>query len=153
MLNHDQLQIAVAAARQHFSRLKKKYPELKGYLVLSLPDGQASIDSSALQILCEFPAMVVDDAARTSALKTLSCLSNPAAHPETYRVLKKQLDQFASQLKYHEDCRIEIRFHDLNHDLIWKLQADDLIDRNLTPRTKASIRIVLGTLAHFESTK
>jgi hypothetical protein len=36
--------------------------------------------------------------------------------------------------------------------LVWKLQADELVDRNLTPQTKASIRIVLGTLAHFERT-
>ena len=30
-----------------------------------------------------------------------------------------------------------------------QLQADELVDRELTPQTPASIRIVLGTLAAF----
>lgn len=153
MLNHDRLQMAVAAAKQQFSRIKKKYPELKGYLILSLPDGQAGIDSSALQILSEFPAMVVNDDVKANALKARSRLSNATADQEANGLLKKQLDQLASQLNYREECRIEIRFNDLNYDLIVKLQTDELIDRSLTPRTKASIRIVLGTLAHFASIK
>ena len=41
---------------------------------------------------------------------------------------------------------------DLKFDLVWKLQVDDLVDRDLTPQTKASICIVLGTLAQFERT-
>jgi hypothetical protein len=44
---------------------------------------------------------------------------------------------------------VEIRFNDLTYDLVWKLQKDDLVDRDLTPQTKASICIVLGTLAQF----
>jgi len=35
----------------------------------------------------------------------------------------------------------------LEYDLIWKLQTDELVDRELTPQTKASIRIVLGTVS------
>ncbi|NLX23330.1 MAG: hypothetical protein GXY55_16890 [Phycisphaerae bacterium] len=35
----------------------------------------------------------------------------------------------------------------MDYELIWKLQTDELVDRNLTPQTKASIRIVLGTVA------
>jgi hypothetical protein len=62
------------------------------------------------------------------------------------------LDQLAPQLKYYGECQVEIRFNRLNYELIWKLQVDDLVCRNLTPQTKASIRIVLGTLAQFERT-
>jgi len=54
------------------------------------------------------------------------------------------LNQLVHKLKYDEKCQIEIRFLDLKYDLVWKLQADDLIDRNLTPQTKASIRICSG---------
>ena len=32
-------------------------------------------------------------------------------------------------------------------------QLQVAVDRNLTPQTKASIRIVLGTLAQFERTR
>jgi len=156
MLNLDQLQVAVAAARRQFGLIRKKYPELKAFLVLSLPGGQTGIDSSPTQILKEFPAMVVDDSNKTTALDFQSSLEmlewKDKKSPEIER-LKKQLDQLAHQLNYDEKCQVEIRFNDLKYDLIWKLQADDLVDLNLTPQSKASIRIVLGTLAQFERTR
>ena len=120
MLNFDQLQVAVAAAKRQFELIRKKYPNLKAYLVMSLPSGQTGIDSSPTQILSEFPAMVIED-------------GSPGP-------------------KYDEKTQVEIRFNDLKFDLVWKLQVDDLIDRNLTPQTKASIQIVLGTLAQFAGT-
>jgi len=162
MLNLDQLQVAVAAAKRQFCLLQKKHPDLKAklwngdsvsYLVLSLPGGQTGIDSSPKQILREFPAMVVDDDAKTSALSIMSRLKilewKAIAGPETER-LKEQLDRLAPQLKYDEKCQVEIRFNDLTYDLVWRLQSDDLVDRDLTLQTKASICIVLGTLAQFE---
>jgi uncharacterized protein YkuJ len=161
MLSFEHLQIAVAAASQRFDLLQTKYPVLKAkllngqpvsYLVLSLPGGQTGINSSPAQILREFPAMVVDDDVKTSILNLMSRLkkleSDDAAGPETARV-KEQLGQAVRQLKFHEECQVEIRFHDLKFDLVWKLQKDDLIDHDLTPQTTASIRIVLGTLAQF----
>jgi hypothetical protein len=164
MLNLDHLQVAVAAANRQFDLIGKKHPDLKAklwngkaasVLVLSLPGGQTGIDSPPIQILNEFPAMVVDDSARTSALNLLSRFKllepEAATGPETER-LRQQLDQLAPQLKYYGECQVEIRFNRLNYELIWKLQVDDLVCRNLTPQTKASIRIVLGTLAQFKST-
>jgi hypothetical protein len=156
MLSIDQLQIAVAAAKRRFDLIRKKYPGLKAYLVMSLPSGQTGIDSSPTQILSEFPAMVVDDNDKTSALDILSRIEKlewqAATGPETERV-REQLDRLAFQLKYDENCQVEIRFNDLKFDLVWKLQVDDLVDRDLTPQTKASICIVLGTLAQFERTR
>jgi hypothetical protein len=162
MLSHDQLQVAVAAARRQFDLLRKKHPDLKAkllngkpaaFLVMSLPGGQTGIDSPPTHILSEFPAMVVDDDNKSSALALLSRLtlleSGAATGPEAER-LKLQLDKLAPRLKYDGKCQVEIRFNRLNYDLIWKLQADDLVDRSLTPQAKASICIVLGTLAQFE---
>jgi hypothetical protein len=164
MLNLDQLRVAVAAAKRQFALLGKKHPDLQAklwngqpasVLVISLPGGQTGIESSPTDILSKFPAMVVDDSTKTGALSLLSRLKilerQATPGPEAER-LRKQLDQLASQLKYDGKCQVEIRFNRLNYDLIWKLQVDDLVDRNLTPQTKASIRIVLGTLAQFERT-
>ena len=164
MLNLDQLQVAVAAAKRRYDQLRKKYPDLAArfphgkpvaVLVMSSQDGQTGIDSPPTHILSEFPAMVVDDSTKTSALDLQSRLklleSEATTGPETER-LRQQLDQLAPQLKYDEKCQVEIRFNRLNYDLIWKLQVDDLVCRNLTPQTKASIRIVLGTLAQFAGT-
>ena len=154
MLSHDQLQVAVAAGKRQFDRIRQKYPDLKAYLVLSLPGGQTEIDSSPKQILSKFPAMVVDDSAKTNALDIISRLKTlewqAKVGPETEQLIN-QLDQITTRLKYDEKCQVEIRFKDLNYDLIWKLQMDDLVDRNLTPQSKASIRIVLGMLSRFVS--
>ncbi len=151
MLNLDQLQSAVAAAKRRFALIRKKYPDLKAYLVLSLPVGQTGIDSSPTQILDEFPAMVIDDGAKAALLNLRSLQSEAKTNPEAERRMREQMDQLASQLTYDEKCQVEIRFNDLNYDLVWKLQADDdLVDRSLTPQTRASIRIVLGTLAYFD---
>jgi hypothetical protein len=165
MLNLDQLQVAVDAAKRRFDLICQKHPGLKArlmsgdsvsYLVLSLPGGQTGINSSPRQILREFPAMVFDDEAKASGLKLLSRLQildwKGIKGPETEPV-GKQLDELAPLLKYHEHCQVEIRFNDLTYDLVWKLQGDELVDRELTPQTKASIRIVLGTLDHFAGTR
>jgi len=149
MISSAQLKAAVAAAKGQFGLLRKKYPIINGYLVLSLPSGQTGLDSSPAQILKEFPAVVVDDAAKTSALNLQSSLTDENTSSEVERRSKEKLDQVATLLNFDEKCQVEIRFNDLNYDLIWKLQLDELVDRNLTPQTKASIRIVLGTLAHF----
>ncbi|MCX6901630.1 MAG: hypothetical protein NT105_23365 [Verrucomicrobia bacterium] len=152
MLNLSQLRVAVAAGKQRFDLIRKKHPDLKAYLVLSLPGGQVDIDSSPREILAELSRMVVDDAAKAGALELMSRLERlewqAKAEPEKER-LAKQLDQLALRLRYDAKCQVEIRFKDLNYELIWKLQQDDLVDRNLTPQTKASIRIVLGTISRF----
>ena len=97
--------------------------------------------------------MIIEDSGKTSALKLFSRLKtlecDPTAGAETDRV-KQQLQQLAPQFQYDERCQVELRFNDLNYALIWKLQADGLVDRGLTPQTGASIRIVLGTLGQFE---
>jgi hypothetical protein len=155
MLNFDQLQGAVAAAQRRFDLIRRKYPGLKACLVLSLPGGQTGIDSSPAQILSDLPAMVVDDDAKVRALDFQAQIEKlelqAATDLETER-LKQQLDRLSSQLKYDEKCQVEIRFKDLKFDLVWKLQVDDLVARDLTPQTRASIQIVLGTLAQFERT-
>lgn len=149
MLDLVQLQAGVAAARRQFDLIRKKYPELKASLVLSLSGGQVEIDSSPTVILHKFPAMVIEDSTKTSALNLLERLETAATIPSETARLKQQLEQLGSQLQYDEQCQIEIRFQDLKYELVWKLQAEDLVDRSLTPQTKASICIVLGTLAQF----
>ncbi len=149
MLNFDQLQDAIAAAKRRFAMVRQKYPHLKASLDLSLPAGQTGINSGPLQILNEFPATVIDDSAKAALLSLLSRQPEDKTSANPSRQTREQMDHLASQLKYDGKCQVELRFHELNYDLVWQLQADDLVDRNLTPQTRASIRIVLGTLAHF----
>jgi hypothetical protein len=160
MLNQAQFQTAIAAAKQRFGLLTRKYPELlqperpglNPYLVLTLDGKQTGIGSAPDHILKECSAMVVDDVARASALRLLSRLKGAAATDSEKRDLRREFEELAAQFKYDETCQVELRFKEVNYGLIWKLQADELVDRNLTPQTKASIRIVLGTLAQFAET-
>ena len=148
MLNYDQLQVAIAAAKQQFDLLQKKHPNLKAYLVLSSPGGQIDLESPPKQILSEFPAMVVNDTAKTKALKLMAQVKAAQTDSEKER-LEKQLDQLAVELKYDGNCQVEVRFKNLNYDQVGTLQVDDLVDRNLTRQSKSSIRIVLSTLSRF----
>ena len=153
MLNYDELQMAIGAAKRHFHLLQQKYPKLKAYLVISLPGGQIDIDDGLIKMLENFPAMVVDGPQKAKAIDLFSLLPGKEKDPAGRRHLEQQLHELAGQLHYDEACQVEIRFHDLVFDLVWKLQVDELVDRGATPQTKAAIQIVLGTLAKFKGDK
>ena len=141
-----------------------KYPDLnpkmdvplKAYLIMAVPGEQVWINAYPKDILTEIPAMLIDSNIKTKTLallarsKRLKLLDK--ADPGSEQLVK-EVNQLALQLQYDKTCQIEIRFKDLNYGLIWKLQVDDLIDRDLTPQGKASIRIILGTLGRFNSGK
>lgn len=150
MLDYEQLKAAIGAAQRRFAMIRKRYPELKAHLVLSSPKGQTKIDSSPTQILTDFPAMVVADGIKARVLDLLNSVASMNVDDPERKRPQKQADTLAVQLKFDETCQVEIRFGDLNYELVWKLQADELVDWNLTPKTKASIRIVLGTLDRFQ---
>jgi len=147
ILDSDQFQTAVTAARERFSQLREKHPTLKGYLVLSIPGKQTGIGSSPAEILANLPVLLVDDAAREAFA---ACLRQPPpkdASESQKQQAKERIDELARNLNHDGSVRVEIRFDHLDYALIAQLHADDLVDRSLTPQTPASIRIVLGTLA------
>lgn len=158
-LSFQELQTAVAAAKQQFELVRQKYPALQAYLVLSLPGGQTGIGSSPKEILNEFSGMVIDSPPKRRATQIQSRLDvlewKLAQTPKSGPLLAEKmnlteaLDQLLPHLRYDGNCRVELRFRQLDYDLIWQLQAEALVDRDLTPQMKASIRIVLGTLAQF----
>ena len=161
MLNLEQLQGAVAAAKQQLSLILKKYPNLIPkkvhipqipYLVIALPGEQIWIDCSPRDILNKIPAMVIDSSAKTKGLALLTrikILERQAKADADVKQLMNEFEQLVAQLQYDGKYQVEIRFKYLAYEQIWELQVDDLIDRNLTPQGKANIRIVLGTLARF----
>lgn len=150
-LDHPQLQAAVAAAKDRFGRIRAKYPQLKGYLVLSIPGKQTGISSSAREILNDLPALVVDDAAKARILHHLKTPPPKDAGEAAKKQWDEQFEELVRELSYDGGVRVELRFNSLDYDLIHQLQSDGLVDRDLTPQTRASIRIVLGTLSSFLS--
>ena len=148
-LDHDQFQAAVKAARERFSQLRQKHPTLKGYLVLAIPGKQTGIGSSAKEILGDLPALIVEDAAKAAFQQHLKSPPPKDAAEKTKKEWDERYEEHVAELKYNGGVCVELRFDNLDYALIAILQTDELVDRELTPQTRASIRIVLGTLAAF----
>ena len=161
MLNYEQLQVAVVAAKQQLSLILKKYPDLipkkvdipqVPYLVIALPGEQVWIDCTPKDILKDIPAMVINSSAKTRGLELLSRIKKMERQDKDeseVNQLTNEFEQLVTQLQYDGKYQVEIRFKYLAYEQIWELQVDDLVDRDLTPQGKANIRIVLGTLARF----
>ena len=154
-INLSEFQEALAAANRQFAEIRKKYPTLRAYLVLSSRGGQTKLDNELADSIREFPSLLLDNPAKTKTLELIKKL-NPkeSTKPEQIQ-LKAELKEMAKDLEFDGSVQVEVRFHDLDYDLIWKLRSEDLVDRELTPQTRASINIVLGTLSQIrpQSTK
>lgn len=149
----EQFQTAVAAAYRQFSLIRKKYPDLKAYLVVGIPGEQTKLDGAPKDMLDDFHGVMYDDAAKAEMIIFLKVPLKKGATKEETKKWWKRFSELAVQVKYNGKCRVEIRFHQLNYEQVWKLQVDELVDRSMTPQTKASIRIVLGTISDFANTK
>lgn len=148
-LTPDQLKAAVDAAAAHFSLIRKKYPNLDAYVVFSIPGAQTGIRSSPREIAKELPAMIVDGSAKSEFKVFLKQPEPKDATEKQKKAIKEEYDRLSSELSYHSAAFIELRFGHLDYDLIDQLRTDDLVNRKLTPQTRASIRIVLGTAEDF----
>ena len=148
-LNLSQFQEALAAASRHFAMIRKKYPGLRAYLVLSLRGGQTKLDSDLADSIHEFPALLLDGTAKTKALDLIKKQKSKESAKSELIQIKDELKETAKDLEFDGCVQTELRLHNLNYELIWKLQSDALVDRELTPQTRASINNVLGTISSF----
>ncbi len=148
-LTPEQFRSAVSAANQQFNLIRKKYPDLKAYLVVGLSGEQAKLDEPPLNMFKDFQGVVFNDAAKSEMIKFLKMPVNKEATKEEIKKREMRFLELAEQVKYNGNCRVEIRFHQLDYECVWKLQVDELVNRAMTPQTRASIRIVLGTVSDF----
>ena len=152
---------ALAAGKLRIKLIKDRHPELKGYLALGSQNEQTEADNDLPRMIEEFPDLFHDSVIKTRA-KNHVCnlriaeksyenakLGQRSKISEVIKVLKEGIQDISRNLVVNGNCRIEIRFRHLDYALIWKLQSDEGVDRDLTPQTRASIRIVLGTLSRF----
>ena len=151
-LDLSQFQEALAAANRHFAKIRKKYPTLRAYLVLSLRNGQTKLDGKLADSIREFPSLLLDSTAKTKILELIKKLKPKEATKPKQIQLKAELKDLAKDLEFDGSVQVELRFHDLDYDLVWKLQSDELVDRELTPQSRASIRIVLSTISSIGDT-
>jgi glutamyl/glutaminyl-tRNA synthetase len=163
-LNKDDLKTVIENANNIFEEITNKYNLTKKkdydeYLMFSSPYGQCEITSSMRTIAEEFPEMVHDSIHKKEAcelVQDIRKLREEIARTFVRKAkddLKKKMDdyekrlaQIAENFEVMEDTFVEIRFNALNYNIIDELRKDPIISLKHTPQTKASIRIVLGTL-------
>lgn len=149
MIGQTEIELAAARAQDVLKRLREEHPKLKAYLVFAHRTQQTDLTTNPHEILVQCGDMVVANAAKQQALNLISekkRLEASGASAGAIHRLSTDLTDRLKTLHFAPDAQIEIRFHELSYELIWALQAHHLVDRTLTPQTKASIRIVLGTL-------
>jgi len=162
-VNTTELKIVINNATALFAGLKERYPKLAGYLVYSSPHGQCNLTTDLFEILKAFPAMIVDSRQKEKTVTLVQSIvslekekkDNVNAKEtvaEKIKQLKNDLSQMIDELVLRDDTFVEIRFDEkkVNLPLIYELQKDELVSRMHTPQTKASIRIVLGTLRDLQ---
>ena len=152
MIGIDDLEAAVAASQGILAKLQSEYPDLRAYLVLAHRSQQTDLAPNPIQVLENADQMVVDNAAKRETLRLLAelkTLESTSANQKETQQLSKALAARERELKIVPEVQVEIRFHVLRYALVWALQESQWIDRKLTPQTKGSIRIVLGTIDHL----
>lgn len=149
MVGLECLEAAVSASKGILAKLQSEYPALRAYLVLAHGSQQTELTTNPIAILESCDQMVVDDAAKREALRLLAeikRLEAKGANQKGIQELTNKLTTRGRELRYNPEVQVEIRFHVLRYALVWALQANPLVDQRLTPQTKASIRIVIGTV-------
>lgn len=163
-MNTTELKIAADKANTLFTRIKEKYPKLAGHLVYSSPQGQCNLTTNMPDILKAFPAMIVDSRQKEKALGVVQSIvslekekkndsgASKGNLAEKIKQLKSELSPLIGPLDLRDDTFVEIRFDEkkVNLPLIYELQKDELVSQAHTPQSKASVRIVLGTLRDLQ---
>ena len=156
-MNLSELATAVERSTSLFKKLKEKYKTLSGYLVFSSSDGQCELTTNLADILNSFPQMITDGKQKDKGLQLLQRINvieaenkKNSGNPKSTEKLRQQLDEIVNNLEVDEDTFVEIRFKGTDYDMISELQKDELVSQEHTPQTKASIRIVLGTIKNLQ---
>jgi hypothetical protein len=72
---------------------------------------------------------------------------------EVVNALRERMCFLLDVAQVIETTQIQLRFGELDYDLIARLQKDPLVDRALTTQSRASIAISLGTLSQLQRWK
>lgn len=153
----DALAAAKRKAGQLAGDLRKDYPILKPYLVLTMKGAYVEADSSVSTMLEKAPGLFDDNAFKTAALAHLQKeppleLQEKGNEKKLERwkdTADRKFREIALGLRLLPDALFEIRFGHLDYGEIQRMQKDERVDAVRTPQTSASIRIVIGSVVDF----
>lgn len=146
----------IASAKAILKKLKSKYQTLDAYIVIGSQYGQSEPVADAIRLFENIPSAFVNSQERKEALILFDVYQelNRRNRDLKNSFLKKlidhcrqRLDSLLANIEIDESTQLQLRFGQLDYDLIRELQTDSLVDQALTPKSGASIKIVLGTLA------
>ena len=152
----SELSIPFANAQNIFQRLKSKYPILDAHIVVSTQYGQTEPTPDGFRFLEHIPSSFVDSLERKEALilfdtfKDLNRRNRDLKNPVIKNLseqCRNRLSVLLMTMEIMESTQLQLRFGELDYDLIALLQKDPLVDQSLTPQSRGSIKIVLGTLS------
>ncbi len=127
------------------AQIRCKYPTLKPKAVICAASAQCDLDAGPETILKACPALLLDNPAKHELRNLPDLPKDPP--PEARTAREKQVTELSAKLLYSADCLVELRFGHLDYPRIWELQNDALVDRERTPVSRASIRVVVATLS------
>lgn len=158
----SELNIPFANAQQILKRLKSKYPTLDAYLVVGTQYGQTELVSDGMKFLENIPSSFVDSKERKEALilfdifKELDRRNRDLKNSYIKSMIEQcrvRLTALLQTMEIMESVQLQLRFGQLDYELISQLKCDPLIDQALTPQTGASIKICLGSLQRLRTWK
>ena len=172
LMNVEQLRLVVDEAGTITEEIGNNYPKLTCYPVFSYLAGQCDLTSDVRGILRKFPDMLHDSEEKSNAaiiirkiaeleakLKQANEIRNTTLRNNKIDSLTNDLQALMPELNQLTDCFdiradifIELRFEKPILEEIFKLQSDPMVSQHYTPQTKASVRIVLGTITDIYST-
>jgi hypothetical protein len=120
-----------------WKQIKAKYPKADGKLHLAFKGEFVGLNESFGSIIKNNHYVFAESEAKEKA-RALFKANKDAPEEEFKKILQN------APLNSH--CEISVIWGDLDYDLIAQLQIEPLVDQNLTPKTRASIRIVLGVI-------
>lgn len=150
------MSIPISNAKEILTKLKSKYQTLDAYIVLGSQYGQVEPVIEPIKLFEHIPSAFVDSLERKEALILFDIyqelnrrnrdLKNTFLRTLTDQC-RQRLDIVLANIEIIDSTQLQLRFGQLDYDLIGRLQMDPSVDQVLTPKSRASIKVVLGTLA------
>lgn len=172
MMNVEQLRLVVDEAGTITKEIKNNYPKLTCYPVFSYLAGQCDLTANTREILRKFPDMLHDSEEKNNAVIIIHMIAELEAKLKQANEIKNatirnnkiasltsnlqaqipELNQLTDSLDIRGAIFVELRFEKPILEEVFRLQSDPIVSQRYTPQTKASVRIVLGTVADIYNT-
>lgn len=158
----SELNTPFANAQAILRRLKSKYSNLDAQLVITSGYGQSDLTTDGLILFDRAASMFANSIERKELLILFDVHKDLLRRNSDLKSvfiktlvsqIHNRIDALLAVSEIVETSQIELRFGQLDYELIAQLKKDPLIDQELTPQTRASIKVCIGTLQRLRSRK